>query len=123
MNRFLKSFSLIASVMLLMFAIAPSALAHAHPKIMKPAPDSTGPAPDSISITFSEGVEPKFSSIRLLTADGKPAATQVSRPKPHDPTTLILPVPRLPPGTYTVQWSNVALDGHRLEGSYKFTVK
>jgi len=122
-NRPTKMFSLIASLLLLVFAVTPSALAHAHPKIMKPAPDSTGPAPASISITFSEGVEPKFSSIRLVAGDGKSATAGVSRPVPNDPTTLILPVPKLHPGTYTVQWSNVALDGHRLEGSYKFTVK
>jgi methionine-rich copper-binding protein CopC len=37
--------------------------------------------------------------------------------------TLILPVPKHSPGNYAIHWSNVALDGHRLEGSYKFTVK
>lgn len=123
MNRIAKLLSLVAPVLLLMFAVTPSALAHAHPKIMKPSPDSTGPAPNSISITFSEGVEPKFSSIRLTDGDGRSAGTEASRPAPNDPTTLILPVRKLGPGTYTVHWSNVALDGHRLEGSYKFTVK
>lgn len=123
MNRLTRLRRTIAPVLLLIFAAVPLALAHAHPKIMKPAPDSTGPAPASISITFSEGVEPKFSFIRLADENGRSAASEASRPAPDDPTTLILPVPKLRPGTYTVHWVNVAVDGHRLEGSYKFTVK
>ena len=123
MNRLTKLFRPIAPALLLMLAAVPSALAHAHPKVMKPAPDSTGPAPNSISITFSEGVEPKFSRIQLTDEKGKSADSEVSKAAPGDPTTLILPVPKLTPGTYVVHWVNVAVDGHRLEGSYKFTVQ
>jgi hypothetical protein len=91
--------------------------------VMKPAPDSTGPVPNSISITFSEAVEPKFSSIQLTDEKGKSVDSEVSRPKPNDPKTLILAVPKLRAGTYIVHWANVAVDGHRLDGSYKFTVQ
>jgi hypothetical protein len=123
MNRFTKFFRPIAPALLLMLAAVPSALAHAHPKVMQPAPDSAGPAPNSISITFSEGIEPKFSFIQLSDENGKSADSEVSRPAPGDPTTLILPVPKLTAGIYVVHWANVAVDGHRLDGSYKFTVR
>jgi copper resistance protein C len=123
MNRLTKLCRLIASVLALMLAAIPSAMAHAHPKVMKPAPDSTGPAPSSISITFSEAVEPKFSSIQLTDEKGKAVGSEVSRPAPDDPKTIILAVPKLAAGTYVVRWVNVAVDGHRLEGSYKFTVQ
>ena len=123
MNRLTTLFRPIAPALLLMLAAVPSALAHAHPKVMKPAPDSTGPAPSSISITFSEGVEPKFSFIQLTDEKGKSADSEVSKPAPDDPTTLTLPVPKLTTGIYIVHWANVAVDGHRLSGSYKFTVR
>lgn len=123
MNRPTKLCRPIASALVLMFAAVPSALAHAHPKVVKPAPDSTGPAPSSISITFSEAVEPKFSSIQLADEKGKSVDSEASRPNPNDPKTLILAVPKLTAGTYIVHWANVAVDGHRLEGSYKFTVQ
>ena len=123
MNRLTKLFRPIAPALLLMLAAVPSALAHAHPKMMNPAPDSTGPAPSSISITFSEEVEPKFSFIQLTDEKGLSADSEVSKPVPDDPTTLILPVPKLATGTYVVHWVNVAVDGHRLDGSYKFTVR
>jgi copper resistance protein C len=107
----------------LAFVLVPSAFAHAHPKAMMPAPDSTGPAPSKISITFSEAVEPKFSSIKLTDTAGKSVDPETSAPVPGDPATLTLKVPPLPAGTYVVHWSNVSVDGHHLEGSYKFTVR
>ena len=123
MNRLIKLCRPIASALVLVFAAVPSALAHAHPMVMKPAPDSAGPAPSSISISFSEAVEAKFSSIQLTDEKGKSVDSEASRPKPNDPKTLILAVPKLTAGTYIVHWANVAVDGHRLEGSYKFTVQ
>jgi methionine-rich copper-binding protein CopC len=123
MNRLTKLCRLIASALVLMLAAVPSALAHAHPTVIKPAPDSTGPAPSSILIIFSEGVEPKFSSIRLTDERGKAEGSEVSRPAPGNPKTIALAVPMLTAGTYVVHWVSVAVDGHRLEGSYKFTVQ
>lgn len=123
MNRITRSCYSLAFALTLVFALAPAALAHAHPKIMKPAPDSVGPAPSSVSITFSEAVEPKFSSIQLTDEKGNALSTETSRPAPNDPTTLLLAVPKLTPGIYIVHWANVAVDGHRLDGSYKFTVQ
>jgi methionine-rich copper-binding protein CopC len=123
MNRLTKLCRPIASALVLMLAAVPFALAHAHPMVMNPAPDSTGPAPSSISITFSEAVEPKFSSIQLTDEKGTSVDSEASRPKPNDSKTLILAVPKLTAGIYIVHWVSVAVDGHRLEGSYKFTVQ
>ncbi len=113
----------VAFTLMLMLEAVPSAMAHAHPTAMKPAPDSTGPAPGSITITFSEAVEPKFSSIKLTNTEGRSADSKTSAAVPGDPTTITLAVPSLPPGTYVVHWVNVSVDGHRLQGSYKFTVR
>jgi copper resistance protein C len=110
-------------MVMLLLVIAPLAFAHAHPKAMVPAPDSTGPAPSKISITFSEAVEPKFSSIKLTNTEGKSVDSETSTPVPGDPTTITLAVRSLPAGTYVVHWVNVSVDGHRLQGSYRFTVQ
>lgn len=123
MDQFTKLCRPIASILVLMLIAVPAALAHAYPKIMKPAPDSAGPAPSSISITFSEAVEQKFSSIRLTDEKGQTQGSEVSRPVLVDPKTMAFAVPRLTAGTYVVHWVSVAIDGHRLEGSYKFIVQ
>jgi methionine-rich copper-binding protein CopC len=101
----------------------PAAFAHAHPKTMTPAPDSTGPSPATVSITFSEAIEPKFSSLSVTDEKGKQCNTATSAPVAGDPTTLTLALPTLPAGVYIVHWVNVAVDGHRLAGEYKFTVQ
>jgi copper resistance protein C len=123
MNRLTKVFYPLAFALSLVLSAVPSAMAHAHPKAMKPAPDSTGPAPSAILITFSEAVEPKFSSIRLTDEKGQPEGSEASKPVPADPKTMSLSIPKLSAGTYVVHWISVAVDGHRLEGSYKFTVQ
>jgi copper resistance protein C len=123
MNRLKATLRPFVFVLGFMLAVAPSAFAHAHPKTMVPAQDSTGPAPSKISITFSEAVEPKFSSIKLTNIDGKSVDPEASTPVQGDPTTITLAIPSLPTGTYVVHWVNVSVDGHRLQGSYKFTVR
>ena len=102
---------------------APEALAHARPKVMIPAPDSTVSSPSTVSVTFSEAIEPKFSSINVVDEQGKKYNTASSAPVPGDPKTLTLAVPPLQPGNYLVHWVTVAADGHRMEGEYQFTVK
>ena len=114
MNRLTKMCLPIAFTLVLMLAAVPSALAHAHPMVMNPAPDSTGRVPSSISITFSEAIEPKFSSIQLTHEKGQSVDSEASRPRPDDPKRLILAAPKLTAGTYIVHWANVAVDGHRL---------
>jgi methionine-rich copper-binding protein CopC len=106
----------------LVLAAAP-AFAHARPKTMNPAPDSTVASPPTISVTFTEAIEPKFSSLVVTDEKGKTFNKEASQIAPGDPTTLTLALPPLPPGVYVVHWANVATDGHRSQGDYKFTVQ
>jgi methionine-rich copper-binding protein CopC len=101
----------------------PAAWAHAHPKVMVPAADSTGPAPAKIIVTFSESVEAKFSSLVLTSQKGDPVGKEKSEGDPGDPKTLKLTPPPLAAGDYLVHWTSVAPDGHKMQGEYKFTVK
>jgi methionine-rich copper-binding protein CopC len=123
MNFTRRRFSrLVAMGAVLSFA-APYALAHSRPKVMVPAADSTVTAPATISVTFTEPLETKFSSLNVTDEKGKKINTIASKPAPNDPLTLTLALPPLQPGGYLVQWVSVAVDGHRMEGEYKFTVK
>jgi methionine-rich copper-binding protein CopC len=98
------------------------ALAHAFLAKADPAVGSTIPAsPSTLSLQFTEGVEPLFSSIAVLDAQGKP----VNLPKPHTEDgglVLVVVPPPLPPGTYTVVWHATSVDTHKTEGKFNFTV-
>jgi methionine-rich copper-binding protein CopC len=114
--------SLLAVATLVLAAVP--AFAHAVPKQMTPAPDSTVSAPTEISMTFSEDLEPKFSVIKLLDSAGTVVSKQASVLDPANAKHLTLALPKgLPAGLYTVQWTSSATDGHKLSRSYTFTIK
>ncbi|MEM5340908.1 copper homeostasis periplasmic binding protein CopC [Paraburkholderia azotifigens] len=104
-------------------AIASNAFAHATPSSRDPAPNAQVAAPSVVTIHFSEPLEPAFSKIVLVDANGKPAASAASQVDARDRKTMQLAMQPLEPGRYTVQWTAVAEDGHRTKGSYAFSVK
>ena len=99
------------------------AFAHAVPKAMTPAPDSTVSAPPEVSMTFSEELEPKFSVIKLLDSKGAVVSKAAAVLDPSNAKHITLALPKLPAGVYTVRWTSSAADGHRLSRTYTFTIK
>ena len=111
-------------VMILGFSSA-SVLAHAHLKQQSPeAEASLTKAPSKISLKFSEGIELKFSKIKLSDADNSAVETGTLLLDANDNTRIIAPLNGdLPPGKYNVNWNVVSIDGHKTKGNYSFTVK
>jgi methionine-rich copper-binding protein CopC len=112
----------ILSVALLL--VSSAALAHAHLQSAVPPVDGTvDTPPPAITLTFSEALEPRFSTIEIKDAAGK----RVDDGKPHseagDAKRFSVGIGKLPPGLYTVDWHATSVDTHRTEGSFHFTVK
>ena len=97
-----------------------TALAHSKPKTMTPEPNTTVAAPAQVSVFFTEALEPKFSSLQLVDAQGAVVSKDRSVVDPKDAKHMTLALPRLGPGTYRVHWVTAALDGHRMDGDYSF---
>jgi methionine-rich copper-binding protein CopC len=112
-------------MLVLAFAVliaVPAAFAHTHPTEMMPAANAEVSAPEKIMIHFSEALEPKFSTITVSDAGGHVINKEPSVVSP-DNMMMSVPLPSLKPGVYTVNWVGVAVDTHRSQGDYKFTVK
>lgn len=106
-----------------LLAAASGAQAHAHLVSATPAANAAVAAPKSLSLTFSEKLEPKFSGVDLMTADGKAVALKSSvATKDHKTITGALAGP-LAPGSYMVMWHVVSADGHKMKGDFSFTVR
>jgi len=106
-----------------MLAMASPAYAHAFLERASPPVGSEIPAsPPELSIVFTEGVEPLFSKIEVDGADGAAVATGKPHVAPDNNRRLIVDLPKLPPGTYTVIWHATSVDTHKTEGNFKFTV-
>ena len=102
---------------------APPAFAHAFLQRASPPVGSELPvSPSAVTITYTEGVEPDFSTIEVQNAQG----TRVDKADPHlvggDQTKLSVSLPKLPPGDYTVIWHATSVDTHKTEGRFTFSV-
>ena len=98
--------------------------AHANLVESDPAVNSVLPeSPDSVTIRFTEPLEPELSEIRVLDAQGRRVDNGDSKVDPNDPHLLSVSVEPLENGTYTVAWKNVStVDGHRVRGAFVFSV-
>ena len=99
-----------------------AASAHAFLQSAVPAVGSTvAQAPSQVVITFTEGVEPLFSSIAVQDASGAEVQTGGVH-RAGDDTHLAIGLKPLPPGIFKVTWHVTATDTHKTEGSFRFTV-
>jgi copper resistance protein C len=106
-----------------LLAMTSSAFAHAFlERAIPPVGSEIAASPPEISILFTEGVEPLFSKIEVDGADGAAIATGKPHLAPDTNRRLIVDLPKLPPGTYTVIWHATSVDTHKTEGNFKFTV-
>jgi methionine-rich copper-binding protein CopC len=102
--------------------VAGHASAHAFLKRSVPPVGSTiQDPPHQVVIEFTEGVEPKFSTITVQNADGQRVDDGAVQPVGGD-THLAIGLKPLTPGTYHVSWHATAVDTHKTEGQFTFTV-
>jgi methionine-rich copper-binding protein CopC len=99
------------------------ASAHAFLKTAVPGVGSTvQQPPNQVAIEFTEGVEPTFSTISVQDAAGAEVGTGEVHLQGGN-THLAIELKRLQAGTYKVIWHATAVDTHKTEGSFTFTVK
>ncbi|HET9877711.1 MAG TPA: copper resistance protein CopC [Candidatus Limnocylindria bacterium] len=113
---------LLACVALL--TIVGGAAAHAQLVASSPAPGEVlEVAPTELRLTFSEPLEAGFSSASLIDAEGAALVTRAGEVDPSDAFTLVVPLPDLADGVYSVTWQSLSTaDGHPAEGFYTFGV-
>ena len=115
---------LLALVLLTMVSMAPDARAHALlARAVPPVGGESVGAPRQLVLTFTEGVEPLFSTIEVRDANGAVVQTSKPRTSPGNNRQLVIELPALGNGEYVVIWHATSVDTHKTEGSYRFTVK
>ena len=108
-----------------LFAASAPAFAHAHLKSATPAAGGTvATPPTELDLTFSEGLNLKFTGVKVTGPSKAGVATGDAALGSGGDTTLVVPVTdTLAAGSYTVAWHALSTDGHKTSGSYTFTVK
>jgi methionine-rich copper-binding protein CopC len=96
--------------------------AHAFPERSDPRVGAViRTAPTEVRIWFDGDLEPAFSTLTVTDGTGR----RIDRGDSHVENRRLLQVrlPPLAPGVYRVTWSVLAIDGHRTQGDYRFTLK
>ena len=96
--------------------------AHAHAMLSSASPPvggSVGAAPGQVTLSFTQGLEPAFSSVQVTDSKGARVDTgkaQVSG------SNMSVGLKSLAPGTYKVHWRAMSVDTHTTQGSFSFQV-
>jgi hypothetical protein len=103
--------------------IGQAALAHAFLDRASPAVGSeVSGSPATVSLTYSEPVEPLFSTVHVMDAGGG-RVDQGKLAVQDDGRVLQVALQKLAPGVYTVDWHVTSVDTHKTEGHFSFTVR
>jgi copper resistance protein C len=99
-----------------------SALAHAYPQTMDPAPNARlDTAPAHVGITYDSNIVQNGTSMVLLDSTASPVSTQPDTTSGRQSS--VQPTSDLTPGPYTVAWTSVSADdGHTAKGFYTFVL-
>ena len=109
----------VASILL---AVTANGGAHAHAMLASASPPvggSVGAAPRQVTLSFTQGLEPSFSSVQVT--DSKGARVDAGKAQVSG-STMTVGLKALSPGTYKVHWHVLSVDTHKTEGSFSFRV-
>jgi copper resistance protein C len=99
--------------------------ASAHAFLVKSDPpmgSTVSVAPKALILTFTEGLEIPFCSVTVTDGMGMHSETGKPEAVPGHPNEMLVPLNVPMPGKLTVTWHAVAVDTHKTEGSFSFTV-
>src|SRR5215472_17047792 len=106
------------AMLMVSLAQAHALLDHASPAVGRSVPTS----PPTVTIWFTQELEPAFSSIEVQDRSGARVDVGDAKVDAKDATILRVSLKPLPPGKYKVFWRVVSVDTHPTEGTFTFTV-
>jgi copper resistance protein C len=119
LKRFAAALAAIAGLAICAPAFAHAFLDHASPRVGS----TVARSPERVSVWLTEELEPAFSTLRVMDAQGKRVDRDDKQVDPADHTVMHVSVPDLPPGKYRVIWRALSADSHVTEGDFTFEVR
>lgn len=109
---------------LLMIAWPLTSSAHTHLEKSDPADKAAlTTAPQAVQLWFSEKVAAEWSKIVVTDAAGKRVDKEKIAEDKADPKHIQVDLNALTAGSYKVDWNVISGDGHRVKGSFSFSVQ
>lgn len=105
-------------------AAAPSAFAHAFLDHADPRVGaSVDHAPRQVTLWFTQKLEPAFSKLEVMDANGNEIDAKDGAVDKGDRTMMHATLPVLAPGKYRVVWRVLSADTHVTKGDFTFEVR
>jgi len=121
--RRVTTFAMSLAMLSMLFQVN-SALAHATlVKSDPPRRASLSSPPKRIQLWFNEKIEGSYASVTVLDSKKKSITENNPEVVLDDPKSVILNIPQMEPGRYTVQYRVMSVDGHVIASSYDFSIK
>ena len=98
----------------------------AHSMLVKAEPPRRAvlaQAPAQVQLWFNEEIEGDYASLIVLDAEKHPVTEVKPTLAPEDRKSIVLPLPELTPGKYSVKFRVLSVDGHVVESYFDFSVK
>ena len=98
----------------------------AHSMLVKAEPPRRAvlaTAPAQVRLWFNEEIEGDYASLVVLDAEKHPVTEIKPQLAPDDRKSIVLPLPELTAGKYSVKFRVLSVDGHVVESYFDFTVK
>ena len=110
-------------IVAVLLALPSAALAHAMlDHAMPPVGSSQSAAPREVVLSFTEKLEPAFSTIEVRSESGAVVSSGKAQVNAKQRTQLRVLLKALAPGTYKVIWRVLSVDTHRTQGDFTFKV-
>jgi methionine-rich copper-binding protein CopC len=112
-------------VLTALLALLPSHVA-AHAFLVKSVPARRAvlaQPPSRVDLWFNERLEAAYSRVSVVDAAGRQVDRGDGAVGPDDARLLTASLPPIAPGTYTVRYRVLSVDGHVVDGTFSFTIE
>ncbi|PTQ77505.1 copper resistance CopC family protein [Nitrosomonas ureae] len=121
--REVTAFVALLMLLPLLFQVNP---AIAHATLVKSEPPRRAilsTPPKQIQLWFNEKIEGSYASVTVEDSNKKLVTESMPEILIDDSKSIILNLPQIPPGLYTVHYRVMSVDGHVIESKYDFSIK
>jgi methionine-rich copper-binding protein CopC len=115
----------VLAIVVLAAAMLPD-VAGAHALLVRTSPPKRAvlrDPPKQVELWFNERLEPAYSAAKVSTQSGSPVSIGRTSVGGNDSKRLLIELPPLAPGSYTVRFRVLSVDGHLAEDSFVFSVR
>ncbi len=120
-----KVLVLTSLLMMLSFAFQVK-VAMAHAALIKSDPPrraTLSTPPKQIQLWFNEKIEGSYASVTVRDSNKNSVTENTPESVTDDPKSVVLSLPPIESGRYTVHYRVMSVDGHVIESSFDFSIK